>query len=97
MNPVGNPHGRPVTLSWKDTALKEVLDTDLFPWLFLHHKNGKLKEIDDGNNGPGFVLDSNASDNHVELSEANGFISLAVDQSITITVDFKFTEDGLQL
>ena len=96
-NPTGNPQNRPVTLAWKDTALNEILDTEISPWLFLHHTNGKLKELDDGNNGPGFAQMNSESKEQPELSETNGFISLAVDERKVVKVDFKYTGDGLQL
>ena len=97
INPTGNPQNRPVTLAWKDTALNEILDTEISPWLFLHHANGKLKELDDGNNGPGFAQTSGKSKDPVELSEANGFISLNVGENRAVKVDFQYTGEGLQL
>lgn len=97
-NPAGNPKNRPVTLSWKDTALDEISDTDIFPWLFLHHtgESSKLKELDDCNNGPGFAQMNDESE-QPELSEENGFFTLAVDETKIVTVKFKYTSDGLQL
>ena len=98
-NPAGNPQNRPVTLSWKDTALDEISDTDISPWLFLHHEgeNSRLKELDDGNNGPGFAQMNDESEEQPEISEANGFFTLAVDETKVIPVEFKYTSDGLQL
>ncbi|KAL8792381.1 MAG: hypothetical protein Q9195_004994 [Heterodermia aff. obscurata] len=102
VNPAGNPQNRPVTLSWKDTALDEISDTDISPWIFLHHagehpkESSKLKELDDGNNGPGFAQ-SNESEEPPEILETNGFFSLAVDETKVVRVEFKYTGDGLQL
>ena len=97
-NPAGNPQNRPVTLSWNDTALDKISDTEISPWLFLHHaeESVKLKELDDGNNGPGFAQ-MNESEGHPEISGANGFFSLAVDETEVIWVELKYTGDGLQL
>lgn len=97
VNPSGNPQNKPVTLTWKDTALNEILDTEIAPWIFLHHANGKFKELDDGNNGPGFASVDDAPEEQPEVSETNGFISLAVDERKILKVDFEYTGDGLQL
>ena len=102
-NAAGNPQNRPVTLCWKDTALGEISDTEISPWLFLHHAgenlegNSKPKELDDGNNGPGFAQMNDESEEQPEISEANGFFSLAVDEARVVRVEFKYTGDGLQL
>ncbi|KAG7005093.1 hypothetical protein G7Y79_00021g049600 [Physcia stellaris] len=97
LNPTGNPLNQPVTLAWKDTALNEICDTELSPWLFLHHADGKLKELDDGNNGPGFAEMNSELEEKSAISAQNGFISLAVEESRVVEVDFRYSGDGLQL
>ena len=102
-NPFGNPQNRPVTLSWKDTALDEISDTDISPWLFLHHAGdylkgqGKRNELDDGSNGPGFAQMNDEREAQLTISEAHGFFSLAVGETKVVEVLLNYTGDGLQL
>lgn len=97
LNPTGNPQNQPVTLAWKDTALNEICDTEVSPWLFLHRADGKLKELDDGNNGPGFAEMNSELEEKSVISAQNGFISLAVEESRVFEVNFRYSGDGLQL
>ncbi|KAL8667420.1 MAG: hypothetical protein Q9202_000636 [Teloschistes flavicans] len=100
-NPTGNPLNQPVTLRWQDTALHEIIDTEISPWMFLQHaEDGKLKELDDGDNGPGFAQMQDAESGALaapEISAANGFFSLGIDERKVAEVEFMYSGDGLQL
>lgn len=96
-DPTGDSEIRPITVAWKDTALDEISDTDIAPWLFLHHMNGNLKELDDGNNGPGFVEMISDSQEPSETPETKKSITLAADESEALEVNFRYTGEGLQL
>ena len=60
-NPAGNPYNKPVTFRLRNTALTEIDEADIYPWLLLlllHDANGSdTRDVDDGNHGPAKPFD----------------------------------------
>lgn len=102
VNPAGNPENKPVIFRLKDTALTEIEDTDVYPWLLLvHDTDGSgMREIDDGNHGPAKPFDTDddeEEDASIPVDAERGFISLAVGGTLTFITDFRFTGEGVAL
>ena len=85
--------------------MTEIVDTDIYPWLVLHHEtNGSLKELDDGNHGPahpseawGGNAEREGKDEGLEIREENGFVELGVGESKIFEARLKYTGEGIEL
>lgn len=98
----GNPLSKPVIFQLQDTHLTTIDPVEFHPWLLLHldanSLEGGLKEIEgDESEGHGPAVpwedfDESSAERQQQpplVSLENGFVSLAVGESITLQVDFR--------
>lgn len=98
-DPTGNPENRPVTFDLADTCLKVLHDNDVYPWLVLHRTtNDKLVELDDYHDTPcsAFVEEEGLLE-QIPIAQENGFVSLAVGESVEVTAELRYTGPGIEL
>ena len=99
-NQTANPNGRPATFRLKDPALTTIDDTDIFPWLVLHHVEDKMIKVDDDNNSPARLSNVNINEEEgrqTAISTKTNFISLTPGESILFTMDLHITDEGILL
>ncbi|KAL8846232.1 MAG: hypothetical protein Q9221_008664 [Calogaya cf. arnoldii] len=98
-NPSGNPENKPVTFDIADIRLHDILDNELLPWLIMHRTaNGELKELDDDHDTCCFPFDSEEGlYEQVPIAPENGFVSLAVGESVEAKAELRYTGKGVDL
>lgn len=98
-NVSGNPENKPITFDLADTCLDKIVDNEIYPWLIMHRAaSGGLKELDDNHDTscPPFDNEEDLYD-QVPILPGNGFVSLAVGDSIDVKAELRHTGDGVHL
>ncbi|KAL8848127.1 MAG: hypothetical protein Q9221_006847 [Calogaya cf. arnoldii] len=98
-NVSGNPESKPVTFDLADTGLDKIIDDNIYPWLAMHRAaSGKLKELDNGQDYtcPPFDNEEGLYD-QVPILPENGFVSLAVGDSVDVKAELRYTGDGVDM
>jgi len=107
-NPPGNPDNKPITFRlkqasmFKENIFEKVDDINISPWMVLHHEHGqtRLKEVDDNYNGPPPDFGESTDpppDPAIPISAEGHFVSLAVNESLSRTVEYRYSNEGVIL
>ena len=98
-NPNGNPENKPVVFDLTDTCLNAIRDDDLYPWLIMHRTaDDNLVELDDDHDTsyPPFGDEEGLQEQKLIIRE-DGFVCLAVGESVEVTAELKYTGKGIEL
>ncbi|KAL8797430.1 MAG: hypothetical protein Q9182_007194 [Xanthomendoza sp. 2 TL-2023] len=99
-NPTGNPDAKPITFDLNDTCLTAFHDNDLYPWLLLRRtaEDGEMEELDDDHDTscPPFE-DETGLHHQVPICRENGFVTLAVGESVRVEAEWVYSGTGVKL
>ena len=96
-NTNGNPDNKPITFDLKDTCLTTLHDNDLYPWLILRRTaDGEMEELDDDHDTSCPPFDNEVG-NEVPIIGENGFVTLAVGESVQVEAELVYSGTGVKL